>query len=95
MKINFSARHFNASDNLQHFVTGEIGNLSKYFDGVQSADVVLAEHGSLRQAELRITMLGRVLTAKVEGEDFYKVVPKAVEKLEAQIKSTKSKAFGR
>lgn len=95
MKITFSARHFEASEKLQAFTTDEIRRLKKYFDGVLHADVVLEENGALKQVELRINMLGRLLPAKVEGSDFYKLIPKAVDKIETQVKTTKAKAFGR
>ena len=95
MKITFSARHFEASEKLQQFTTDQIRVLKKYFDGVLNAEVVLDEHGTLKEVEIRVTMLGKVLNAKTSGEDFYKVIPKAVEKIEVQVKSTKEKALGR
>jgi len=93
LKITFSARHFEATDKLREFATEEIKSLKKYFDGVLNAEVVL--EGTQKEVEIRISMLGKVLTAKVQGDDFYKIIPKAVEKLEAQIKSTKSKIQNR
>jgi len=95
VKITFSARHFEASDKLQQFAKDELAALKKYFDGVLHGEVVLEEHAAKKEVEIRITMLGKVLTSKVDGDDFYKIIPKAITKLEAQIKSTKSKASGR
>jgi putative sigma-54 modulation protein len=95
MKITFSARHFEASEKLKDFATTELSRLKKYFDGVLLGEVVLEEQGGIKRAEIRIKMLGKTLPAKTEGEDFYKIIPKAIDKLEAQIKSTKSKAFSR
>ncbi len=95
MRITFSARHFDATDKLQTFAENEISRLKKHFDGVLHGEVVVEENGNLKQVEIRITMLGKTLPAKVEGNDFYKMIPKAVDKIEAQIKTTKSKAFGR
>ena len=95
MKITITARHFDASEKLQAFVNDEIRELKKYFDGVLHAEVVLDEHAALKEVEIRINMLGKVLTSKVEGDDFYKIVPKVIDKLETQIKTAKAKAFQR
>jgi putative sigma-54 modulation protein len=95
MKITFSARHFEASEKLQTFTAEEIRRLKKYFDGVLNVEVVLEENHTLKVAEIRVNMLGKLLPAKVEGTDFYKIIPTAVDKIEKQIRSTKSKAFGR
>ena len=95
MKITFSARHFEATEKLRQFASDEIRVLKKYFDGVLNAEVILDEHATQKEAEIRVTMLGKTLTAKVAGDDFYKIIPKAVEKVEVQVKSTKAKALGR
>jgi putative sigma-54 modulation protein len=95
MKITFSARHFEASANLQEFATGEIRRLKKYFDGILHAEVVLEEHSTNKLVEIRVNMLGKTLTSKIEDSDFYKIIPKAVDKLEKQIKTTKSKVMSR
>lgn len=93
MKVTFSARHFEASDKLQKFAKDELLNLSKYFGGSVSGKVILEENGNLKAVELRLNVLGRILPSRVEGDDFYKIIPKAVEKVEKQLKSTKSKLY--
>lgn len=95
MNITFSARHFDASDKLKDFATAEIKRLKKYYDNVMNIDVVLEESASNKSVEIRVSILGKVLTAKMEDNDFYKIIPKAVDKLETQIKTAKAKAYGR
>jgi ribosomal subunit interface protein len=95
MKIKFSARHFEATDQLREFVTSEIEHLSRFFEGRLSCDVVLEENGNNRAAEIRLNMLGKVLPVRVEGTDFYKLIPKGIEKLEKQMQSQKSKVTKR
>ena len=91
MKINFSARHFEATDQLREFVTSEIDHLSRFFEGRLSCDVILEENGNIKAAEIRLNMLGKVLPVRVEGNDFYKLIPKGVVKLEKQMLAQKSK----
>ena len=95
MKITFAARHFTASDKLQAFATRELEHLQRYFNGDLAGDIILEESGSLKTVEMRINMLGKLLPVRVEGNDFYKIIPKAVDKLEKQLKAQKSKKYNR
>ncbi len=95
MKITFSARHFTASDKLQSFAVGEMKHLKRYFDGSLAGEIILEESGNLKVVEMRINALGKLLPVRMEGNDFYKIIPRAVAKLEKQLKSQKSKVYGR
>ncbi len=95
MKVTFSARHFDATAKLQDFAKKELSNLEKYFDNTNNAEIILEENGNLKIAYVRINAYGKVFTAQAEGSDFYKVIPKSVEKLQKQLKSTKSKVTNR
>ena len=95
MKTTISARHFEASEKLQQFANNELLELEKHFEGDLIAQLILDEAGSLKTVELRVTAFGRMLPAKVEGSDFYKLIPKAVVKVEKQLKSVKSKLTSR
>ena len=91
MKITFAARHFEATDKLQSFAMQELERLSRYFNGDLSGEIILEENGGLKVTEMRLNMVGKVLPVKIEGDDFYKTVPRAVDKLEKQLKAQKAK----
>lgn len=95
MNVKFSARHFEASDKLKNFAIEEVNRLKKYVENITSIDIVLDEAGSLKTAEIRVNVLGKVITSKGEDTDFYKMLPKVVDKLETQIRTAKDKAKGR
>jgi len=95
MKVTFSARHFEASEKLKDFTTEEIKRLKKYHDNVLNVDVVLEESGALKTVEIRVKIQGKFLTSKAENSDFYKIIPKVVDKLEIQMRSAKDKANNR
>ena len=95
MKVTFSALHFAASDRLQSFATSEMQRLERYVAGHIDGDVVLREDGSVKVAEMRVNALGRLLPVRVEGDDFYRIIPKGIEKLEKQLKHQKSKITAR
>jgi len=95
MEITISTRRFEPTEKLLAYANNEIEKLSKYFDGDLLGTVILDESGNRKIVEARITALGKVMTVQVEGDDFYKLIPKAVDKLARQLKSQKSKLRGR
>ena len=95
MKVTFSARHFEPSKRLQDFATKEISKLEKYLTGKYSSEIVLEENGNLKVVDLRLNALGRIFNVSIEETDFYKIIPKAVSKLEKQFKAQKSKVQNR
>ncbi len=95
MNITFSARHFEASDKLREFALKEVNHLEKYNEDKMSGEIILEENGNLKIIDIRIMAFGKKLTSQVEGNDFYKALPKVVNKLEKQLKSAKSKITNR
>lgn len=91
MKIAFSARKFTASERLQQFAEKELNRLEKYFEGTMTGEIVLEESGNVKSADVRLKVLSSVLTARMDGDDFYKLLPKVVEKIERQLKDLKTK----
>ena len=95
MEITISTRRFEPTEKLLAYANKEIDKLSRYFDGDLSGTVMLDESGNRKIVEARITALGKVMTVQLEGNDLYKLIPKAVDKLSRQLKSHKSKIRGR
>ncbi len=95
MKITFSARHFDATEKLKDFTSEELKRLKKYHDNVMNVEVVLEESGSTKAAEIRVKIQGKFITSKAEDTDFYKMIPKVVDKLETQMRHLKDKANNR
>ena len=95
MEITISARRFEPTEKLLVFANNEIEKLNRFFDGDLSGTVLLEESGNRKIVDARITALGKVMSVQVEGDDLYKLIPKAVDKLARQLKSQKSKIRGR
>lgn len=95
MKTTLSARRFNPSEKLREFAIKEINKLEKYFGGDISSEIILEENGNLKVVDIRLNALGKTFKTRVEDSDFYKIIPKAVNKLEKQLKSRKSKVYSR
>lgn len=91
MKITFSARHFEATEKLQDFAKKEFESIRKFGDEPLSGEIILEERKNQKIVDLRLTAYGKILVSNLEGPDFYKAIPKAVEKLEKQLRALKSK----
>lgn len=95
MRVNVSARHFKASDKLQEFATNEVMRLRKFFDNITDGEVILDWQKGNKSSEIILNVNGTKLTATEASNDFYKAIPKAVDKLESQLRRYKGKLFKR
>lgn len=91
MRINLSARHFRASDNLKNFAADEVMRLKKYYDGIIECEILLDKQKDLRSCELNVKVYSTVLNASESTDDHYKSVVGAVDKLEQQLRKYKGK----
>jgi putative sigma-54 modulation protein len=95
MRVNVSARHFKASSKLQEFATNEVMRLQKFFDHITDSEVILDWQKGNKQSEIILNVNGTRLTAAETSTDFYKSIPKAVDKLESQLRRYKGKLYKR
>lgn len=91
MRVNVSARHFKASEKLQAFAADEVMRLRKYFDNITAGEVILSWQKGNKSSEIILNVNGTKLTATEASHDFYKCIPKAVDKLESQLRRYKGK----
>jgi|GEM_PF-31852 integrase/recombinase XerC len=93
MRISVSARHFKASDKLQQFATTEVSRLKKYFDHILDGEVVLSWQKSNKVSEISLNVNGTKMTATEVSDDFYKSIPRTVDKLERQLRKHKGRLY--
>ena len=91
MRINISARHFRASNNLKKFTEDEVMRLRKYYDGIIDCEIVFEKQREIRSCEIMLKVYGTRLTAGESTDDHFKSVVGAVDKLENQLRRYKSK----
>ncbi len=91
MRVNVSARHFKASDRLQEFATNEVMRLTKLYDRITEGEIILDWQKGNKQSEIILNVNGTTLTATDISTDFYKSIPKTVDKLESQLRKFKGK----
>jgi len=94
MRVRLTSRHFKAQDSLHEYARQAVDSLSKYYDGILSADVVLSHENSrrsLKVAELKVSVYGAVLTGIAKSDEFMKSMDQAAEKVLVQLKKYKER----
>ena len=98
MHIQFTARHFQATPELQRFAEDCVAGLGQMYDGIISAEIVLEErpHGGDDQiAEVILGVYKETLVAKDQTDDILKSIQSCVDKLERQLSDHKKKVRNR
>jgi putative sigma-54 modulation protein len=94
MNIKITARHFKAHDSLREQAEAGIENLTRFYDGILNAEVILSFEkvkDSIKIAEITLGVNGKTLKAIAKSEDYKKSIDAAIEKMEAQLKKYKEK----
>ena len=88
MRIQFTARHFDAAPKLQSFAEDSVRGLSHLYEGIVSAEIVLEEMprgGDAQMAEVIVSVYREQLFAKEKSDDMMKSIQACVDKLERQL----------
>lgn len=91
MKLTTTARHFDASADLQEHIEERLYRLKRYFEGILNVDVIMEVEKFRHIAEVNVHVNGHNFTAKEASEDMYASVDEAAKSLERQIKKFKGK----
>ncbi|NLT49986.1 MAG: ribosome-associated translation inhibitor RaiA [Ignavibacteria bacterium] len=98
MKVQITSRKFRAKESLKDFIKEEVSRLTKFYDDILEAKVILSfmhSTESIKTAEIILSVPGSVLNVSEESEDFNKSVSLAISKLEKQLKKLKSKKISK
>lgn len=94
MKTTFTARHFEASKDLQQFCRDSVEKLEQFYDRIVMCDIILEPTPSdenPQQAELIVKVPRKVLTAKEASDTYEKAMHNAIETISRQLKRYKQK----
>jgi len=94
MNVKFTARHFEASAELQARIEAQIKDLARFNDQVTGAHVVLDKQpNELRSAHAEISIAGHgVVSVTAEAENFGKAVDEMFDKIERVLKKENERA---
>jgi putative sigma-54 modulation protein len=91
MRITITARRFKLPENIKNYAQKEVMRLQKYFDGIIDCEVILSWEKFYRMAEIKIKVMGTVLTSQERTDDMKKSIKQASEKMERQVIKYKDK----
>lgn len=91
MLKKISARHFDLTDEMKEKAEMEMENLTRYFDNIISAELVLDTERHRRKAELKVKVYNNTITATGDTDDIYNSIAVAVDKVKGQLKKYKGK----
>jgi ribosomal subunit interface protein len=92
MNTQFTARHFHASEGLKNRAIEKINDLTKYYENIISARIVLNAEDKLRRvAEIILTTKRKNITGRGNGERMGVAIDDAFSKVESQLKKLKQK----
>lgn len=91
MLKRITARHFDLSEEMKIQAEQEIDSLTRYFENIVSADLILDMERHRRKAELKINVYNNTLTGTGDTDDMYNSISVAVEKVKSQLKKYKGK----
>ncbi len=95
MNVQFTARHFHASDSLKESVVGRTQELIKFYENITSAHIVLDAEDDLRKkAEIILSTRGKSITGKAEDEKMGAAIESVFAKVERQLKKQNEKVKG-
>ena len=91
MEITFTSRHGDLPDAIKEYARQEVEGLSKYFDRLVEANIILDQEGHRNIAEVRIHSSNDTHFASSETEDMRSAVDGTVAKLKRQLQRHKDK----
>jgi putative sigma-54 modulation protein len=90
MNISITFRHIEASEPVKHYAQEKIAKLQKFLRQPMQADVVLDMERIEHVVEVRISSGSEHYQGHERSEDMYASIDKVVDKIERQIRSSKS-----
>jgi putative sigma-54 modulation protein len=91
MKINLTGHHIDITDPIKEYVIEKMRKLTRHFDHVTNAHVILTIENNDQKAEATVHASGTDLFAQHIGENMYASIDGLVDKLDRQILKHKEK----
>lgn len=96
MNLLITGHHLDLTPPLRQYVEEKIGHVTRQFDNVIEAEVILAlegttEKGRRQRAELNLRVPGDTLHAECYAQDLYAAIDMMVEKMDRQMSRYKGK----
>ena len=91
MLKKITARHFDLTPEMKERAEQEMEGLTRYFDNIISAEMILDTERHRRTAELKVKVYKDTLSGTGDTDDLYNSIALAVDKVKGQLKKYKGK----
>ena len=96
MQTSVTGRHMDLTPELRSYAETKAGKLTRFYDRIQTVDVILDGEGNGFEAEMIVKAERKhVFVAKEISEDMYAAVDLVVDKVERQLRRHKEKLRNR
>ncbi len=96
MKTTFTARHFDASQQLKQYSVDAVQKLDQFYDRIVTCDIILEptpDDEAPQQAELNVKIPQKLLNAKETAPTYEQAINQVVDNITRQLKKYKNKHF--
>lgn len=91
MNLNVSGHHLEVTPAIRAYVSGKFGRVTRHFDHVIDAHVILSVDKLLQKAEVTLHVRGKDIHAECVDADLYAAIDLLVDKLDRQVMKYKDK----
>lgn len=92
MQLIISGHHVEVTPALKDYASSKLSRVSRHFDNITSAQVILSVDKLVQKAEATIRIAGGELFANAQSEDMYAAIDLLTDKLDRQIVRHKEKS---
>jgi putative sigma-54 modulation protein len=94
MNLNIHGRHLEVTPALREYVQGKLARISRHFDPVIDAVVMLSVDKLAQRAEVTLRVRGNSLHAEAVDADMYAAIDELADKLDRQVLRHKDRVKG-
>jgi len=92
MNLNVSGHHLDITPAMRTYVSGKLDRVTRHFDHVIDAHVILSVDKLVQKAEVTLHVRGKDIHAESIDADLYAAIDLLVDKLDRQVIKYKDKA---
>ena len=93
MNLSVSGHHLEVTPALRSYVEAKIGRVTRHFDHVIDAHVILTANKLMQKAEVTLHVRGKDLHCESEEGDLYAAIDLLADKLDRQVLKYKDKLY--
>ena len=95
MNFNLTGRHIEITPAIRDYVSSKIGRVSRHFDHVIDAHVILSVDKLRQKAEVTLHVRGKDIHCECEDPDMYAAIDLLADKLDRQVLKYKDKRYAK